>query len=87
MRAQKTCQDPSHLLRDESGTAGIIFGLAFLPLMLVMGSAVDMARVATAASRMQEAADRAAVAVSKQPSLTQDQRQGLATNFVSANLG
>jgi Flp pilus assembly protein TadG len=72
---------------DRSGSAAIIFGLAFIPVMIMIGSAIDFQRATTIGSRMHESADAAVLAVSKQANLTQSQRQALATNIALANLG
>jgi Flp pilus assembly protein TadG len=40
----------------------MIFGLAIVPLLLVMGVAVDFSRATSAKSRLQEASDAAVLA-------------------------
>jgi Flp pilus assembly protein TadG len=70
-----------------SGTVAVIFGLAFLPLMLMMGVAVDFGRAATTKSRLQAAADSAVLAAGARSSATQSVRRQVAQNLVAANLG
>jgi Flp pilus assembly protein TadG len=75
------------LCSDRSGNVGVIFGLAVLPMMLLLGSAVDFQRVASTRARLQAALDAGAIAAAEQPNLSQFQRQALAQNTISANLG
>ncbi|WP_424360483.1 TadE/TadG family type IV pilus assembly protein [Methylocystis parvus] len=73
---------------DASGTVGIIFGLSFIPTMLVMGVALDYRNAVTLRSRLQAAVDSASLAVAaSDPSLTQTARQQIAQNIVAAKLG
>ena len=75
------------LRSDRSGSVGVIFGLAIIPLFLVMGVAVDLGRATMLKSRLQAAADAAVLSVGSKASLTQSQRQNLAENQALANLG
>ena len=51
--------------RGKSGAVAIIFALAILPLMMLVGAAVDYSRAASAASRLGEAADNGALAAAQ----------------------
>jgi Flp pilus assembly protein TadG len=73
--------------RARSGSVAIIFGLSILPLMLMIGAAVDYQRAITAKSRLQAAVDTAAIAAANGSSLTQTDRQVIASNTALANLG
>lgn len=73
---------------DASGTVGIIFGLSFIPTMLVMGVALDYRNAVSLRSRLQAAVDSASIAVAgSDPTLTQSARQQIAQNVVAAKLG
>ncbi len=50
---------------DQSGAVAIIFGLCFVVLSLVLGLAVDSARISNATTRVQAALDAAALAAAK----------------------
>ena len=52
-------QEVRRLRQDLSGAVAMIFGLAIVPLLLVMGVAVDFSRATSAKSRLQEASDAA----------------------------
>ena len=51
--------------RGKSGAVAIIFALAILPLMMMVGAAVDYSRAAAAASQLGEAADNGALAAAQ----------------------
>lgn len=53
------------LLRDEAGSVALIFGLAVIPLFMMIGAAVDYSRASTMRSRLNHLADRAALAAVK----------------------
>ena len=73
--------------RASGGVVAIIFGLIAIPLVLLLGVAIDYGRATMAKSHLQSAVDAAALQVGMQPNLTSAQRQLLATNTVTANLG
>jgi Flp pilus assembly protein TadG len=75
------------LKRDSSGAVTMIFAFAIIPLLLVMGIAIDFSRATSAKSRLQESADAAVLAAGSQPSVTQAQRLLLAANRVASNFG
>jgi len=70
-----------------SGNVSIIFGIAIIPLLLTVGSAVDYTTATQAKSRLQAAVDFGAVVAANNPSLTQPARQQLAQSTVLTNLG
>ncbi len=86
-KTERATKKLSLFCSDSSGGIGMIFGLALVPLMLMVGLAVDYQRAVTARTIVQGAVDAAAIAVAQQPTLTQTQRQTIATNIVNANLG
>lgn len=51
-----------HMLRDERGNVAITFGLMFIPILGIMGAAVDYSRLVSTQMRLQSAADNAALA-------------------------
>ena len=57
-------------LEAKTGAVAMIFALAILPLMLVLGVGIDYQRATRARWLMQAAVDAAAITVAKQPSLT-----------------
>jgi Flp pilus assembly protein TadG len=69
-----------------SGGVAIIFALAAVPLVGAMGAAVDYGRASTSRSKMQSAADGAALAAVKEPDLTDAQRIDLAKKIYAANI-
>ena len=71
----------------KTGAVAMIFALAILPLMLVLGVGIDYQRATRARWLLQAAVDAAAITVAKQPSLTQTARNTLAQNIAEANLG
>jgi Flp pilus assembly protein TadG len=70
-----------------SGAVAIIFGLAALPAMLLVGMAIDYQHAMAVKSQLQAAVDAGAIAAAKGESSTQATRQVLATNTALANLG
>lgn len=50
---------------NESGSIGIIFGLAMIPIFAMMGATIDYTRAATVRTRLDRLADRAALAAVK----------------------
>lgn len=51
-----------HILRDERGNVAITFGLMFIPILGIMGAAIDYSRLVSVQTRLQAAADTAALA-------------------------
>ena len=51
-----------HLLANEAGVTGLTFALSFIPMLLIVGGAVDYARMIQYHSSLQSAVDEAALA-------------------------
>jgi len=56
---QRFLQNSRQFARDDRGTTAIIYALVLLPLILVMGLAIDFSRIRSAQSHMQAAVDGA----------------------------
>lgn len=69
--------------RDRRGATAMIYGLAFMPLMIAIGAGVDYARALVVRSNMIEALDAAGLAVGSSPNVTD--MQGLAQKYFAAN--
>ncbi|QGM45940.1 TadE/TadG family type IV pilus assembly protein [Methylocystis heyeri] len=74
-------------LRARSGAVTLMFALAAIPLMLILGVAVDYGRAVSMRTRLQSAVDAAVLQVGAQPGLSASQHQLLASNIVKADLG
>lgn len=79
--------DGKEFARARSGVVAIIFALALLPVMFLLGVAVDYSRATTMKSRLQGAVDLAALRVGSQPGLTAAQHLQIAQQMVAADLG
>lgn len=70
-------------LRNENGATAIIYALTLLPILLLLGFAIDFSRVRTAQTHMQAAVDSATLAsaldFSNSPNLTETARLDQAT--------
>lgn len=75
------------LANARAGNVTIIFGLAFIPMVLSVGAAVDYSRAISTKMRLQQATDTAALAISRRTDLTQPGRRQLAADIVITNLG
>ena len=51
--------------KNRNASTGLVFGLAFLPIMIALGAAIDYTKAVTARSRLNYPADRAALAAVK----------------------
>lgn len=71
---------------DLRGSVGVYFSLSLLPILFMIGAAVDYGRALSAKAAMQTAADAAVIAVVQASGSTQSQRQSVAQNNVAANL-
>jgi Flp pilus assembly protein TadG len=58
--------------RDERGTTATFFGLTLIPVMVLLGAAVDYSRAGAAHARMQRAVDAATLALSRDGGLLSD---------------
>ncbi|HMK90282.1 MAG TPA: pilus assembly protein TadG-related protein, partial [Methylocystis sp.] len=72
--------------RSKGGAVMMTFGLAVIPVMLALGVGIDLSRLAAAKSTLQASSDAAVLMAGAQPTLTQAQRQTLATGAIAANL-
>ena len=73
------------LVGDERGAVLLYVSVALLPLLTVVGIAVDLGRIYLVKQRLANAADAAAIAVGTQSNLTPEQATGLASSFVQAH--
>ncbi|WP_321335798.1 TadE/TadG family type IV pilus assembly protein [uncultured Cohaesibacter sp.] len=73
--------------RDQSGAIAIIFVLALLPIMMMLGAAIDYARAALARSEAQDALDAATLAAVKQIGgpMSDSQITDLISAYIAAN--
>jgi Flp pilus assembly protein TadG len=75
------------MLADRRGSVGIIFGLSFLPMLGMVGAAVDYTRAVQTRARLQTAIDSAVLAAARDGAqLTDAQLSARAKAFVDANL-
>ena len=78
----------SHLLRlvaDERGAVLIKFTIALLPLLTVVGVAVDVSRIMLTKQTLTNAVDAAGIAVGRHPELDEEDTTALAKSFVEAH--
>ena len=71
--------------RDEGGNIAIIFGLAIIPFMIAVGSAVDYGRGVVTQHRLQWAIDSAVLAAGSLRSATEAERKALGKAVFEAN--
>lgn len=71
--------------RDTRGNAAILFGLAIIPILLVVGAGVDYGRAITVRSAMSDAADSAALAIGSWTNLSEAELRQKAKQFYQAN--
>lgn len=70
--------------RDERGNVFILFGATVIPILLIMGGAIDFARYQRYKTDLSSAVDAAALALARQhPDYTEAQAQTFITNYVS----
>nr|WP_321524626.1 TadE/TadG family type IV pilus assembly protein [uncultured Cohaesibacter sp.] len=73
-------------LHDESGAIAIILAVVLIPIILMLGAAVDYARISLARSEAQDALDAATLAAVKQVSrLSDSQIRSMIEAYVGAN--
>ena len=58
--------------RDEGGNVLMLFGLAMVPLIGIMGASVDYAIASQKQTRLQTALDQAGLAVAKEPQVSDE---------------
>jgi Flp pilus assembly protein TadG len=74
------CNTVRRMERDERGNVFVLFGASIIPLLLIMGGAVDIARYARYKAELANAVDAAALALAKQHD---DYTTAQATTFVT----
>ena len=73
------------LRRDERGNVFILFGATAIPLLLIMGGAVDFARYTRYKTALSNAVDAASLALARQgEDFTEDQAKTFVTNHVTS---
>ena len=73
------------LRRDERGNVFILFGATAIPLLLIMGGAVDFARYTRYKTALSNAVDAASLALARQgEDFTEDQAKTFVTNRVTS---
>jgi Flp pilus assembly protein TadG len=73
------------LKKARRGTVGIIFGLALVPVMAIIGVSLDYSRVSHAKIGLANALDAGVLALANQPGLTQDNASEILTSYVESN--
>jgi Flp pilus assembly protein TadG len=77
----------SHLIRlraDQRGAVLIKVAMLLLPMLTLVGIAVDLSRIMLAKQKLTDAVDAAGVAVGRYPDLSNEEATTLAQSFVSA---
>jgi Flp pilus assembly protein TadG len=62
---QPVSESARSFAQDRGGNVAIIFGLSFVPVIMMIGAGIDYGRIAAARGSLQQAADAAALAVAK----------------------
>lgn len=76
-----------HFGRDEDGAIAIIFAIVLIPLLALVGAAIDYSRTVIDRSQTQDALDAAVLAAVKQvPYLTDGELRNMVESFVNANI-
>ncbi len=70
---------------DRRGNIAMIFALTLIPVMLVIGSAIDLSRAYIVKNRLGEALDHAALAVGSNHYLTEAEMTTIANDYFNAN--
>lgn len=74
------------LLSDERGNIFVLFGASAIPLLLIMGGAVDFTRYTRYKTELSNAVDAAAIALARQdPDATEDEADAFITAHVNAS--
>ena len=74
-------------VKDESGAIAIIFAVAIIPIILMLGAAVDYGRIALDRAEVQDALDAATLAtVKKVAVLSDDEVRSMVEAYANANL-
>jgi len=72
-------------LADRRGNVAMIFGIAFIPLLIAGGAGIDLARAFIVQQRLEHALDAAALAVGRSIEKSDDELQALAQKYFDAN--
>lgn len=75
----------TRLVRDERGNVGVIFALTFIPVLGMVGLAVDYGKAVTAKTQLQNAADTAALAAVRADAGSESDRIAAAQKVFAAN--
>jgi Flp pilus assembly protein TadG len=70
--------------RDERGNVFVLFGASAIPLLLIMGGAVDLARFARYKAELSNAVDSASLALARKKDFTDDQAKQFVKDYVAA---
>ncbi|MGQ7790860.1 pilus assembly protein TadG-related protein [Faunimonas sp. B44] len=74
-------------LRSETGNVGILFAAAAVPMIALLGGAVDVARYTRHKAELANALDAAAIALARQPEMTDAAASAFVTRYVEGLLG
>lgn len=78
----------SSFIRNERGAIAVLFGLMLIPVVGMLGAALDYSRATNSKTDLQAALDATALAVARAPrQLTGDQLQAFAEEYFRANHG
>jgi Flp pilus assembly protein TadG len=88
MKLSKKASSAAHALRSsESGAVAIIFVLALIPILGLVGAAIDYSRATATRARMQTALDAAVLSAAVVQGGDADRRSAFRTTFDSYDLG
>ena len=76
---------PRSIKKNEHGSVGIIFALSMLPIVFMVGIAIDVGRVFITRDKLQHAADAAAVAATSKLNESAEARQAIAAAVFREN--
>lgn len=85
MSDQRNAVVKTSLLRDERGTVAVLFGLLMVVLVAAAGGAIDFSRAMDTQSKLQQAADSAALAAAKDPYASDTEVLNTATAYLKNN--
>ena len=85
MKLHRFSSTLSAFRKGDSGTVALIFGLAAIPLVLAVGSAIDYSRSSTVENMLQVALDGAVLAVARSEGKPEQQRIALGTQHFAQN--
>ena len=71
---------------DDAGTTGVLFGLLTMPMILLIGVAVDTAEAYRIKTQLQDLVDKATIAGAKLPATANENRKKAAEGIYAANL-